>query len=104
MVLVQNFAFVGGSLGIAAGEAFIAAAEAAVTRQAPLVVFTASGGARMQEGALSLMQMARTTLAIQDAARGAPALYRGADRPHLPAASPPPTPCWATCTWPSRAP
>jgi acetyl-CoA carboxylase carboxyl transferase subunit beta len=55
----------GGSLGMAAGEAFIAAAEAAVARGAPLVVFTAAGGARMQEGALSLMQMARTTLAIQ---------------------------------------
>jgi acetyl-CoA carboxylase carboxyl transferase subunit beta len=65
VVLVQDFAFMGGSLGMAAGEAFIAAAEAAVARQAPLVAFTAAGGARMQEGALSLMQMARTTLAIQ---------------------------------------
>ena len=65
VVLVQDFAFMGGSLGMAAGEAFIAAAEAAVARGAPLVVFTAAGGARMQEGALSLMQMARTTLAIQ---------------------------------------
>ena len=65
VVLVQDFAFMGGSLGMAAGEGFIAAAEAAVQRQAPLVVFTAAGGARMQEGALSLMQMARTTLAIQ---------------------------------------
>jgi acetyl-CoA carboxylase carboxyl transferase subunit beta len=55
----------GGSLGMAAGEGFIAAAEAAVARKAPLVAFTAAGGARMQEGALSLMQMARTTLAIQ---------------------------------------
>ena len=66
VVLVQDFAFMGGSLGMAAGEGFIAAAEAAVKRAAPLVVFTAAGGARMQEGALSLMQMARTTLAIQD--------------------------------------
>jgi acetyl-CoA carboxylase carboxyl transferase subunit beta len=65
VVLVQDFAFMGGSLGMAAGEAFIAASEAAVERQSPLVVFTAAGGARMQEGALSLMQMARTTLAIQ---------------------------------------
>jgi acetyl-CoA carboxylase carboxyl transferase subunit beta len=65
VVLVQDFAFMGGSLGMAAGEGFIAAAEAAVKRKAPLVVFTAAGGARMQEGALSLMQMARTTLAIQ---------------------------------------
>ncbi len=66
VVLVQDFAFMGGSLGMAAGEGFIAAARAAVERKAPLVVFTAAGGARMQEGALSLMQMARTTLAIQE--------------------------------------
>ena len=64
MVLVQDFAFMGGSLGMAAGEGFIAAAEAAIERQVPRVAFTAAGGARMQEGALSLMQMARTTLAI----------------------------------------
>ena len=66
VALVQDFAFMGGSLGAAAGEAFIAAAREALKRDAPLVAFTASGGARMQEGALSLMQMARTTLAIQD--------------------------------------
>lgn len=64
VVLVQDFAFMGGSLGMAAGEGFIAAAEVAIARQVPLVAFTAAGGARMQEGALSLMQMARTTLAI----------------------------------------
>ena len=55
----------GGSLGMAAGEGFIAAAEAALERKLPLVVFTAAGGARMQEGALSLMQMPRTTIAVQ---------------------------------------
>ena len=65
VVAVQNFAFRGGTLSIAVGEAFIAAAEEAVRRQCPLVVFTASGGARMQEGTLALMQMARTTLAVQ---------------------------------------
>lgn len=64
VVLVQNFAFMGGSLGMAAGEGFIKAAETAYERKLPLVVFTAAGGARMQEGALSLMQMPRTTLAI----------------------------------------
>jgi acetyl-CoA carboxylase carboxyl transferase subunit beta len=64
VVLVENFAFVGGSLGVAVGEAFVAAAQEAVKRKAPLVIFAASGGARMQEGALSLMQMARATLAI----------------------------------------
>ncbi|MEL7486361.1 MAG: acetyl-CoA carboxylase, carboxyltransferase subunit beta [Pseudomonadota bacterium] len=62
---VQNFSFMGGSMGMALGEAFIAAAETALERSAPLVVFTASGGARMQEGILSLMQMPRTTVAVQ---------------------------------------
>jgi len=66
VVLVQDFAFMGGSLGMAAGEGFIAAAKAALARQVPLIAFTAAGGARMQEGALSLMQMARTTLAINE--------------------------------------
>lgn len=66
VVLVQDFAFMGGSLGPAAGEAFIASAETAVARGAALIVCTASGGARMQEGTLSLMQMPRTTLAIQE--------------------------------------
>jgi acetyl-CoA carboxylase carboxyl transferase subunit beta len=65
VVVVQDFAFLGGSLGMGAGEAFIKAAEEAVARQAPLVIFTASGGARMQEGTLSLMQMARATLAVE---------------------------------------
>jgi acetyl-CoA carboxylase carboxyl transferase subunit beta len=64
-VLAQSFAFVGGSLSIAAGETFVAAAEEAVRRRAPVVIFTAAAGARMQEGALALMQMARTTAAIQ---------------------------------------
>jgi acetyl-CoA carboxylase carboxyl transferase subunit beta len=65
VVLVENFAFVGGSLGMGVGEMFIAAAAEAVRRQAPLVIFVASGGARMQEGPFSLMQMARTTLAVE---------------------------------------
>ena len=65
VVLVQDFDFMGGSLGMAAGEAFVSAAEAAVRRKAALVMVTASGGARMQEGIMTLMQMPRTTLAIQ---------------------------------------
>ena len=69
VLLVQDFAFMGGSLGAAAGEGFIAAVQAAVAREAPLVAVVAAGGARMQEGAISLMQMARTTLAIQDLKR-----------------------------------
>jgi len=65
VVLVQNFSFMGGSLGMAAGEGFIRAAEYAVEQNLPMVAFTAAGGARMQEGALSLMQMPRTTIAVQ---------------------------------------
>jgi acetyl-CoA carboxylase carboxyl transferase subunit beta len=66
VVLVQDFDFMGGSLGMAAGEAFVTAARSAVQRGAAFVCITASGGARMQEGILSLMQMPRTTLAIQE--------------------------------------
>ncbi|WP_448657563.1 acetyl-CoA carboxylase, carboxyltransferase subunit beta [Sphingomonas sp. CJ99] len=62
---VQNFGFMGGSMGQAVGEAFIAGVEAAIKAKVPYIVFTASGGARMQEGILSLMQMPRTTVAIQ---------------------------------------
>jgi acetyl-CoA carboxylase carboxyl transferase subunit beta len=64
VVLVQDFGFMGGSLGMAAGESFIKAAQEAVARNCPMICFTAAGGARMQEGILSLMQMPRTTLAI----------------------------------------
>lgn len=62
---VQDFAFMGGSMGQAVGEAFIQGVEAAIADKAPYIVFTASGGARMQEGILSLMQMPRSTVAIQ---------------------------------------
>ena len=65
LVLVQNFAFMGGSLGMAAGEAFVTACYKAIELNLPLVIFTAAGGARMQEGALSLMQMPRTTIGVQ---------------------------------------
>ncbi|HVW58065.1 MAG TPA: acetyl-CoA carboxylase, carboxyltransferase subunit beta [Rhizobiaceae bacterium] len=61
---VQDFAFMGGSLGLAAGEAIVKAFETAVARERPLVLFAASGGARMQEGTLSLMQLPRTTVAL----------------------------------------
>ena len=64
VVQVQNFSFMGGSLGLAGGEAMLAAARETVERDAALIVFTAAGGARMQEGILSLMQMPRTTIAI----------------------------------------
>jgi acetyl-CoA carboxylase carboxyl transferase subunit beta len=62
---VQDFDFMGGSLGMAAGEAIIAGFETAVRRQTPYILFAASGGARMQEGILSLMQLPRTTVGVQ---------------------------------------
>jgi len=65
VIAVQNFAFMGGSMGLAAGEALIAAAQLAVLQEAALIVFAAAGGARMQEGILSLMQMPRTTIAVE---------------------------------------
>jgi acetyl-CoA carboxylase carboxyl transferase subunit beta len=61
---VQDFAFMGGSLGMAAGDAIIRAFEVAVERRRPMILFAASGGARMQEGILSLMQLPRTTVAV----------------------------------------
>lgn len=61
---VQDFAFMGGSLGMAAGEAIIAAFDVALKKKRPMVLFAASGGARMQEGILSLMQLPRTTVAV----------------------------------------
>jgi acetyl-CoA carboxylase carboxyl transferase subunit beta len=65
VISVQDFAFMGGSMGMAVGEAFVAAAQEAVAKKCPYIVFTASGGARMQEGILSLMQMPRMTVALQ---------------------------------------
>jgi acetyl-CoA carboxylase carboxyl transferase subunit beta len=64
-VAVQDFAFQGGTLGMAAGEAIIAGMTAALERRTPFIIFTASGGARMQEGMFSLMQMPRTTVAVR---------------------------------------
>jgi acetyl-CoA carboxylase carboxyl transferase subunit beta len=65
VVSVQDFAFMGGSMGMAVGEAFVDAVKAAIKAKCPYVIFTAAGGARMQEGILSLMQMPRSTVAIQ---------------------------------------
>jgi acetyl-CoA carboxylase carboxyl transferase subunit beta len=65
VVGVQDFDFMGGSLGMAAGEAVVKGLEKAVEKESPFIMFAASGGARMQEGVLSLMQMPRTTVAVQ---------------------------------------
>jgi len=65
IVAALDFGFMGGSMGTAVGEGLVMAAELAVARKAPLIVFSASGGARMQEGILSLMQLTRTTIAVR---------------------------------------
>jgi acetyl-CoA carboxylase carboxyl transferase subunit beta len=72
---VQDFDFMGGSLGMAAGEAVVTGAETAVKRNTPFILFAASGGARMQEGILSLMQLPRTTVAVQ--------MLREAKKPYI---------------------
>ncbi|QNM83152.1 acetyl-CoA carboxylase carboxyltransferase subunit beta [Sphingomonas sabuli] len=66
VVGVQNFAFMGGSMGVAVGTAFVEGARAAIADKVPYIIFTASGGARMQEAVLSLMQLPRTTVAINE--------------------------------------
>ncbi len=66
VIAVQDFAFMGGSLGMAAAEAIITSMRKAVERRSPYLLFVASGGARMQEAILSLMQLPRTTVAVQE--------------------------------------
>jgi acetyl-CoA carboxylase carboxyl transferase subunit beta len=65
-IAVQDFAFMGGSLGMAAGDAIVTAMRKAAERKTPFIFFVSSGGARMQEGVLSLMQLPRTTVAVQE--------------------------------------
>ena len=72
---VQEFAFMGGSMGMAVGEAFIAGVRAAIDARCAYVIFTASGGARMQEGILSLMQMPKMTVGV--------AMLRAAGLPYI---------------------
>ena len=62
---VQDFAFMGGSMGLGVGAAFVAGIEAAISARCPYIILTASGGARMQEGILSLMQMPKMTVGVQ---------------------------------------
>jgi len=66
VVGVQDFAFMGGSMGIAVGAAVVAGIRAAIANECPYILFTAAGGARMQEGILSLMQMPKTTVALAE--------------------------------------
>jgi acetyl-CoA carboxylase carboxyl transferase subunit beta len=74
-IAVQDFDFMGGSLGMAAGEAVVKGLETAAQRQMPFIMFAASGGARMQEGILSLMQLPRTTVGVQ--------MLREAKKPYI---------------------
>ncbi len=66
VIAIMNFAFMGGSMGLALGKSLLIAARLAVLQEAPLICFTSSGGARMQEGILSLMQMPRTIIAVDE--------------------------------------
>jgi len=66
VIAVLDFAFMGGSMGMAVGDGLLAGARLAVSEGTPFVVFSSSGGARMQEGIHSLMQLARTTIAIEE--------------------------------------
>ncbi|MBI2587037.1 MAG: acetyl-CoA carboxylase carboxyl transferase subunit beta, partial [Rhodospirillales bacterium] len=66
VIAVLDFQFMGGSMGLAVGEGLLTAARLAVSRRSPLIVVSSSGGARMQEGIYSLMQMARTTIAVEE--------------------------------------
>ena len=75
VLAVQDFDFMGGSLGMAAGEAIVKGLDTAVEKGCPFVLFAASGGARMQEGILALMQLPRTTVAVQE--------LRGARKPYI---------------------
>jgi acetyl-CoA carboxylase carboxyl transferase subunit beta len=65
VIAAFNFSFMGGSMGMAAGQALLKASDLAVKTNSPLIVITASGGARMQEGILSLMQMPRSIIAVE---------------------------------------
>ena len=98
---VQDFEFLGGSLGMAAGSAVVTGLETAMERRTPFILFVASGGARMQEGILSLMADAADHRRGAAPARGRTAVHRRTPPTPPPAASPPPTRCWETCTSPN---
>ncbi len=98
VVAAFEFGFMGGSMGAGVGEAVVSAARLAVLQDAPLIVFASSGGARMQEGAVSLMQMPRTVIAAQ--------MVKDAGLPFVVVLCDPTTggvtaTCWATCRSPS---
>ena len=93
---VMNFAFMGGSMGSVVGEKIARLARRSTDKKIPLVLVSTSGGARMQEGVLSLMQMAKTSAAIAQMRGGRPPLHQHPHRSRRRAACRPPTPCRAT--------
>ncbi len=101
MIAAFDFRFMGGSMGRAVGDGLLRAAEEAVARKAALLVVPASGGARMQEGIYSLMQMPRSIIAVDR--------MRQAGLPYIVLLAHPTTggvtaflPCWATFSWQNR--
>ena len=103
MIAVQPFDFLGGSLGMGVGEALVQARQAAVAEKRAFILYVSSGGARMQEGMLSLMQMPRATIAVDMLKEaGLPYVVVFTD-PTFGGVSAPPMPCWATSRSPSPA-
>ena len=86
----------GGSMGSVVGERFVRGVQVALEQKCPFICFTASGGARMQEGLLSLMQMAKTMRRADATGQAQAAVHLGADRSRPWAACPPASPSWAT--------
>ena len=80
VIAAQEYGFIAGSMGVVVGEKLTRGIERAIERRCPVVIVCCSGGARMMEGALSLMQMAKVSGALARLDRAAPALHRGADR------------------------
>lgn len=98
-----DFSFMGGSMGSVVGERFVRAVNASLENAIPLVCFSASGGARMQEALLSLMQMSKTSAALARlSSRGIPFISVLTD-PTM-GGSRPVSPCWAMCTSPNPMP
>ena len=101
-ICVMDFGFMGGSMGAVVGEKVTRAAEHALAARTPLVVVSASGGARMQEGTLALMQLAKTLAALERLARRRRAVPERPVAIRRRAASSPRSPPSATSTSPSR--
>ena len=96
VMAVMEYGFIGGSMGVVVGEKVTRAVERAVRERLPLIVVSCSGGARMMEGTLSLMQMAKISAALGPARRRARSRSSACSPIPPPAASPRPSPCSAT--------